>query len=157
MRFCKRKSISSRAITHIAQKDTRTTQEQQDIVVSFFAELDSSIHFYEKRAIVNMDETPVYFDMVQSRTLSERGAKSVDLNTTGNDKMRFTVALTLLHLVLVYRNSFCFAILSRRQNVKTNQAWSQCNQAWLQVRHDRSCAHARPCQARAFSLLRGHQ
>ena len=95
MRFCKRKSISSRAITHIAQKDTRTTQEQQDIVVSFFAELDSSIHFYEKRAIVNMDETPVYFDMVQSRTLSERGAKSVDLNTTGNDKMRFTVALTI--------------------------------------------------------------
>ena len=37
----------------------------------------------------------MYFDMVQGRTLSERGVKSVDLNTSGNDKMRFTVALTI--------------------------------------------------------------
>ena len=50
--------ISCRAITHTAQVDTRTTQIIQDVIISFFAQLDRSIMFYDKCSILNMDETP---------------------------------------------------------------------------------------------------
>jgi hypothetical protein len=43
-----------------------------------------------------MDETPVYFDMVRSLTIENRGAKSVQIRTTGNEKNRFTCVLTVL-------------------------------------------------------------
>ncbi len=42
-----------------------------------------------------MDETPTYFDMVSSRTLDFVGAKSIELLSTGHDKNRFTVTLTI--------------------------------------------------------------
>ena len=89
-RFCQRKGITSRAITHMAQFDTRTKDKVQASILTFFDQLNRSIVFYDKSCILNMDESTVYFDMVQKRPLSQ-----VDVNTNGNDKMRFTVALTI--------------------------------------------------------------
>src|SRR6266498_1986850 len=43
-----------------------------------------------------MDETPVFFDMVRNLTIEERGAKTVQIRTTGNEKNRFTCVLTVL-------------------------------------------------------------
>lgn len=43
-----------------------------------------------------MDETPVFFDMVGNLTIEERGAKTVQIRTTGNEKNRFTCVLTVL-------------------------------------------------------------
>jgi hypothetical protein len=45
--------------------------------------------------IFNMDETPVYIDMLSSSTLSFAGEKTTEANGTGNDKTRFTVVLTV--------------------------------------------------------------
>ena len=44
--------------------------------------------------IIAMDETPVYHDMLAGTTLSEKGAKSVVLKTTGHYKYRITLVLT---------------------------------------------------------------
>ena len=37
-----------------------------------------------------MDETPVYFDMVPSKTVNKKGAKTMKVRTTGSEKKRIT-------------------------------------------------------------------
>ena len=44
--------------------------------------------------ILNMDETPTYFDMVPDRTVSKRGAREVRVRSSGAKKRRLTVVLT---------------------------------------------------------------
>jgi hypothetical protein len=46
--------------------------------------------------IGNMDETPVYFDMTTNLTVNQKGAKTVQIKTTGNEKNRFTCVLSVL-------------------------------------------------------------
>ena len=50
-------------------------------------------HDFPVELIGNMDETPLYFDMVPSRTLEKKGAKEVRVKTTGAEKRRITVVL----------------------------------------------------------------
>lgn len=45
--------------------------------------------------IFNMDETPMYIDMVSDTTLEFKGIKNVDGMSTGHEKSRFTVTLTI--------------------------------------------------------------
>jgi len=42
-----------------------------------------------------MDETPVYFDMTSSYTINNKGAKTVQIRTTGNEKNWFTCVLAI--------------------------------------------------------------
>ena len=42
-----------------------------------------------------MDETPLYMDMPHNTTLAERGTQSIEVVTSGNEKSRFTVCLTI--------------------------------------------------------------
>lgn len=57
-----------------------------------------------------MDETPVYFDMASDKTYTDMGAKDVLVNTSGYDKLRFTVVLTVtasgrkLKPMLIFKN-----------------------------------------------------
>lgn len=53
-------------------------------------------HSYLMGQIGNADETPVYFDMPSNTTVDDKGAKSVLVRTTGNDKSRITVMLCVL-------------------------------------------------------------
>ncbi|CAG8791929.1 7518_t:CDS:2, partial [Dentiscutata erythropus] len=46
--------------------------------------------------IGNMDETPIFFDMVGQLTVNYRCAKTVQIKTTGNDKNRFTCVFSVL-------------------------------------------------------------
>ena len=41
-----------------------------------------------------MDETPVYFDIVENFTIDVKGDKTVYIRGTGNEKNWFTVVLT---------------------------------------------------------------
>ena len=45
--------------------------------------------------IVNMDETPVYFDLLPGKTANQKGDKSVLLPTTGSEKRYFTCVLAV--------------------------------------------------------------
>jgi len=51
---------------------------------------------YELVHIRNMDEMPVWFDMPSARTVNEKSAKTVLVNTTGHDKLWFTVVLACM-------------------------------------------------------------
>ena len=48
---------------------------------------------YPDSLIVNMDETPMYFDMASPKTVSQRGTKTVSIRSTGAEKRRLTVVL----------------------------------------------------------------
>ncbi|KAJ4446805.1 hypothetical protein ANN_13503 [Periplaneta americana] len=45
--------------------------------------------------IGNADETPVFWDMPSNMTVDNKGAKSISLRTTGNEKQRITVMLAV--------------------------------------------------------------
>ena len=42
-----------------------------------------------------MNETPVFFDMVPEKSLVQKGQKSVTIRTSGSEKRRVTVVLTV--------------------------------------------------------------
>ena len=44
--------------------------------------------------LVNMDETPCYFDIPRSSTIDKKGVQTIKVKTTGTERLRFTVALT---------------------------------------------------------------
>ena len=44
--------------------------------------------------ILNMNETPIWFDMVGNFTIDQIGEKTIHIHRTGNEKNRFTVVLT---------------------------------------------------------------
>jgi len=46
-----------------------------------------------ERTLLNMDETPVWFDMPSRYTVTKKGTKHVTLRATSNEKKRVTVVL----------------------------------------------------------------
>ena len=90
--FLRRHNLSIRRRTHIAQKlpgdyEDKLTEFQQFII------RQRKQHDYDLSQIGNADQTPLTFDMPYNTTVDTKGAKSVQLNTTGNEKNRFTVML----------------------------------------------------------------
>ena len=54
--------------------------------------LDKMVIFLEING--NMDETPVYMDMVPSKTVDVKGGKTIKIRTTKSEKSRVTAALS---------------------------------------------------------------
>ena len=50
-------------------------------------------HGFSDDMIINMDETPIYFDMPSSHTVSKKGVREVRVRSTGAEKRRLTVIL----------------------------------------------------------------
>ena len=59
--------------------------------------------------IVNMDETAVYLEMPEKKTIELKGTKNVEINTFGHDKERISVLLAIagndnkLPALLIYK------------------------------------------------------
>ena len=89
-RFLRRNNFSLRRRTTVAQKDAPVEK-----IVNFlvFSTKQIEAKKIQPKNIIAMDETAVWFDMVGSSTVSERGARSICLKTTGHEKARVTVAL----------------------------------------------------------------
>ena len=65
-------------------------------IVSDFLAKVKPIHLdFEPRCVINMDETPVYIDMPHNITMHPVGDKTIDMATSGYEKIRFTVTITL--------------------------------------------------------------
>ena len=91
-KFICRHSLVLRARTSVAQK---LPSDLECRVFTFHEEVktERQKHDFPKELIGNMDETPLYFDMVPSRTLEKKGEKEVRVRTTGAGKTRVTVVL----------------------------------------------------------------
>ena len=51
---------------------------------------------YSLSLIANMDETPMFFDLMDNQTVHKKGGKQVLAKTTGHDKQHFTVVLACM-------------------------------------------------------------
>ena len=89
-RFLKRKNLSLRQRTTMAQQLPADHQERVDDFRDFVL---SSIEEYNVSTahLVNMDEVPLTFDIPMSRTVEQRGKHTVTIRTTGHEKTHFTV------------------------------------------------------------------
>ena len=63
-----------------------------------------------------MDETPVYIDMVSSTTLDFIGSKNIDGMSTGHEKCRFTVVITISAAGNMLKSCFIFKGLKNVPN-----------------------------------------
>ena len=50
-------------------------------------------HNFSPDMIINMDETPLYFDMPASHTVNKKGERQIRVKSTGAEKRCFTVIL----------------------------------------------------------------
>ncbi|CAG8555441.1 5815_t:CDS:2, partial [Scutellospora calospora] len=79
--------------TKISQKSPEQTDDALNNFYTYVNNLWTKKSF-ELQNILNMDETPVWFDMAGNVTINEKGKKTVHIHGTGNEKNRFTVILT---------------------------------------------------------------
>lgn len=92
-RFMARNSLSCR----------RKTSVGQPLPPEFLAKIEQFQSFVKREVanvppclIGNMDETPVPFDIVSSRTIAPKGSDSVKIDITGHEKSNFTVVSCVL-------------------------------------------------------------
>ena len=90
----RRHSISMRAKTTLAQ---RLPADMEDKVIQFhrFILRSHQRWGYDLSRILNMDETPMRFELPATRTLEFTGNRTVPVLSCGADKQSFTVALTV--------------------------------------------------------------
>ena len=88
----RRNKLVMRQKTKIAQK---LPDDLDDKVVNFHTYVINlrKKHGYELSQIINMDETPMFFDMPGNRTVNKSGERTVFVKTTGHVKQHFTVVL----------------------------------------------------------------
>ena len=93
VRFCERHELSLRAKTSMAQK---LPADLETKIVQFYDFLKDVRQKgqYHPAVIGNMDETPMYFDIVPNKTLNKVGAKTIVVCTTGAEKRHLTVVLS---------------------------------------------------------------
>jgi len=107
--FMKRFNLALRRRTRISQKLPDKTQEQLENFHQFVKSLRIEKSF-ELGNILNMDETPVWFDMAGVYTINPKGEKTVHIRATGNEKNRFTVVLTCAAGVVPFPPASLFPI-----------------------------------------------
>lgn len=92
-RFLKRYDIVCRTVTSVGQK---VPPNAHLLCESFFDFHNSSVSGVPVSCIGNMDETPLWFDLPQTRTFDFKGVKQVKCKTTGKEKLRYTVVLSAM-------------------------------------------------------------
>lgn len=91
-KFLKRNNLVLRAGTSIAQSLPADLERK-------LSQFRQSIHYTRQNGdfayslIANMDETPIFFDMVPSKTVDRKGKKTIRVRTTKSEKRRVTAVL----------------------------------------------------------------
>ena len=94
-RFKLRNNLSTRSKTHTAH---HVPDNADELILKFekdFADLILKHGIYDLSRILNMDETPVCYDMPLKKTLHSTGSKDVKINNANKDKTRFTAVLAV--------------------------------------------------------------
>ncbi|PKB93485.1 hypothetical protein RhiirA5_441169 [Rhizophagus irregularis] len=88
-------AIARRQRTNILQKLPSQTNEVLKNFQEFIICLRTEKSF-ELSNILNMDETPIWFDMAGNFTINSTGEKTIQICRTGNKKNCFTVVLIVV-------------------------------------------------------------
>ena len=91
-KFMKRNDLVLRVRTHISQNLPKDLEEK---IKYFRAEVEKirENSDYPLEYICNMDETPVFLDLVPNKVVDWKGKKTVCVRTTGSEKNCITAAL----------------------------------------------------------------
>ena len=91
-KFMKRNNLVLRCRTHISQSLPKDLEQKitafRAEVASIFENADYPLDF-----ICNMDETPVFLDLLPSKVIDRKGKKSINVRTTASEKNRITATL----------------------------------------------------------------
>lgn len=91
--FMKRHNLSLRWHTKISQKLPKQTEELLEKFRQYVMHLRIK-NCYELCNIFNMDETPVWFDIMGNFIINQKGDKTIHIRSTSNEKNQFTIVLT---------------------------------------------------------------
>ena len=93
-KFYKQNHFTLRAKTSLSQYLPKNLEET---LASFISSMKQHLRQknYPMAFIGNMDETPVYFDLVPSKVVDRVGMKSCIIRTTGAEKRHIIVTLTV--------------------------------------------------------------
>ena len=84
--------VLCRAKTSIQQRLPAQLEDKLEKFVDNLRTLRETHHFPDTM-IVNMDETPLYFDMPSSHSVHRKGCREVRVRSTGAEKRRLTIIL----------------------------------------------------------------
>jgi len=124
--FMKRNGLSYRMPTHVAQQNNKTPATKCLEVITHLNKFNCMASEYSLDLILNMDETPMYFDLLEGKTIDFKGAKSVDVCHTGNDKSRFTAVITIsasgimLPVYIIFKNLKKIPLIFKTQPAPNN-------------------------------------
>lgn len=92
-KFMFRHGLSLRTCTSISLKLPAQLEKKVECFLNEVRVL-RSVNNYPINLIINMDETPMFFDMVPEQTISKKGVKEVRVHSSGAQKKKLTVTLT---------------------------------------------------------------
>ena len=94
-KFICRNKLSLRKRTSLSQK---LPQQLESKITAFYLQCSKAIRIgkYPLELIGNMDETPIWFDIVPQRSIAKKGSKSVVIRTSGSEKRHVTVVLAVM-------------------------------------------------------------
>ena len=93
-KFMKRHNLSLRAKTSMAQKLPTQLDQHIEKFTNYLRTTREEEEIYNDM-ILNMDETPVFFDTVPNKTVDIKGTKTVKVRTTRSEKRHVTLVLTV--------------------------------------------------------------
>jgi len=91
-RFMRRNGLCMRTETTIAQKLPREYERKIIEFHEYIINMRKKLCF-EIGQLGNMDEVPLTFDVLSNKTVDVKGAKTIMIKTSGNEKTRCTVVL----------------------------------------------------------------
>ena len=98
-RFLQRNELTLRAVTHIGQTIKNNSSEAMANFILYCQDAIKKLNIKipeDLNAIGNVDETPVFFEMYQNKTIAKIGAKKVNIKSFGCDKLRISIILKIL-------------------------------------------------------------
>ena len=89
-----RNNLSLRTPGHIGQLLPTDTK---NVIINYIMELRKTIKEggYDEGNIINMDETPLYLNMIPNKVISQKGEKNVVVRTQNQEKIRVTCLLSI--------------------------------------------------------------
>jgi len=93
-KFMRRHQLSLRSRTSLSQRLPADLEDKVASFTTFVKDLRSEDDF-DDEFIINMDETPVFFDLIPNKTVEKQGSKSVIVRSSGSEKRHVTVILAI--------------------------------------------------------------
>jgi hypothetical protein len=78
---------------------------------------------YDDQYIINMDEVPMYFELIPEKTVNSKGHKDVKILSTGGEKRHFTLVLAItvsghfLPSTVVFKGTVCTVLYVVNNNI----------------------------------------